>query len=302
MTTLIITRGLPASGKTTWAKTWVANNVGLRARVNKDDLRLMLHNGTFVPRVTEQQIRVAHRALVTALLAAGLDVVCDDTNLSQPAVTRLAAYAATAGASVEVKDFTSVPIDVCIQRDAARAQPVGEPAIQNMYDRYLLGRELPLPLPGVPAATPLTPYSPPARALARRAVLVDIDGTLATMNGRSPYDESRVGEDLPNLPVIHAAQAMYWRGWDLVIMSGRSEACREATALWLKEHLGVPFEGPFLRADGDRRPDWQVKAELFDAHVRHHYRVEFVLDDRTQVVEMWRRLGLTVFQVADGTF
>ncbi|MEU6721666.1 hypothetical protein ABZ897_60395 [Nonomuraea sp. NPDC046802] len=85
-------------------------------------------------------------------------------------------------------------------------------------------------------------------------------------------------------------------------MSGRSEDCLDATIAWLGEHLAVPFVGPFMRATGDTRADWMIKANLFDEHVRNRFRVEFVLDERTQVVDMWRRLGLTVFQVDRGDF
>ncbi|MEU4703375.1 AAA family ATPase [Nonomuraea dietziae] len=302
MSTLIATRGLQGSGKSTWARAWVAEDIGGRARVNKDDLRAMVHDSIHITGVTEQRINTARDAAITSLLRAGLDVVCDDTNLPQRVIRDLATLAAKEGAGFEVRDFTGVPLEVCIERDAARPRPVGEKVIRATHDRFLKGRALPLPLPE-PATDRLVPYTPPEKgSKAPRAVLVDVDGTLAEMNGRSPYDETRVGEDLPNMPVIRAAQAMYWRGWELVIMSGRSDACRDATVAWLHRHLGVPFTGPFMRASGDQRADWRVKADLFDEHVRHEYQVEFVLDDRDQVVQMWRRLGLTVFQVAEGNF
>lgn len=85
------------------------------------------------------------------------------------------------------------------------------------------------------------------------------------------------------------------------IDSGRTDACRDATALWLAEHVGVPFE-LFMRKAGDVRKDSVVKLELFDRHIRHRYRVLYVLDDRAQVVQAWRSIGLTVFQVAEGDF
>lgn len=51
-----------------------------------------------------------------------------------------------------------------------------------------------------------------------------------------------------------------------------------------------------------READYIVKAELFDKYVRHNYNVIGVLDDRTQVVNMWRSMGLTCLQVAPGDF
>ncbi|MEU4513213.1 AAA family ATPase [Nonomuraea wenchangensis] len=302
MSTLIYTRGLPASGKSTWARQWVAEHVGGRARVNKDDLRAMVHNGQFVPGVTEQRINTVRDAAILGLLAAGVDVVCDDTNLPQRVARGLHQLAAKAGADVHVRDFTTVPLQVCLERDAARPRPVGEEVIRGLHNRYLKGRKRPLPLPAdAPRGKLLIPYTRPAGRL-RKAFLLDVDGTAAKMGDRSPYDLSRVLEDLPNKPVLDVARAMYWRGWDCIVVSGRDEICRDDTVKWLRYHLGIPIQGPFMRPHGDKRADWIVKYELFDEHVRDRYIVEFVLDDRDQVVQMWRRLGLPTFQVAEGAF
>jgi hypothetical protein len=135
--------------------------------------------------------------------------------------------------------------------------------------------------------------------------MVDLDGTLCLHNGRSPYDETRVGEDLPNPPVLATVGAFYDKGYEILFCSGRSEDCREATELWLLK-TGVGFFRPmtnlYMRASGDKRKDAIVKREMFDAHIRDHYDVAFVLDDRQRVVNGWREIGLTVFQVSEGDF
>lgn len=302
MPTLFITRGLPGSGKTTLAVKWVARDPSGRARVNRDDLRAMMHSSLFIPGHTEKQILAARDTTITALLGAGVDVFCDDTNLPQRTVRDLMRLAARCGADFAVYDLTHVPVEECIVRDAARPRPVGEEVIRSQHLRFLRGRPTPLPLPEAarPVDATLQPYTPPEGA--PRAVLLDVDGTAALMNGRSPYDWGRVGEDLPNMPVIEAARALHAAGNVIVVMSGRSDSCRDATTAWLDAHLGVPYVGPFMRADGDTRPDSVVKAELFDAYVRDHYDVRIVLDDRDQVVKTWRALGLTCFQVAPGAF
>lgn len=136
MTKLIITRGLPGSGKTTWARQQPA------WRVNRDDLRAMLvpewpHGA---PDYEDMLTRV-QRAAVRALLANRLDVVVDDTNLCQERVNTLMAIAVDCHAFVEVVDFTDVPLEVCLERDAARPNPVGEQVIRGMWAKYLAPAE-----------------------------------------------------------------------------------------------------------------------------------------------------------------
>jgi predicted kinase len=141
MTTLTITRGLPGSGKTTWARKQRG-----AVRVNRDDLRRMLHGGILGLGWAEVQVTIAQRSLVEALLRAGLNVICDDTNLRARYVKEFAALAAACGADFVVRDFTDVPVDVCVARDAGRepAERVGEEAIRAMWQRHLEGRPLPL--------------------------------------------------------------------------------------------------------------------------------------------------------------
>jgi predicted kinase len=304
VTILIITRGLPASGKTTHARKWVAGDRAHRARVNRDDLRAMVDDGEFEKGITEPRILAARDAAILGLLGSGLSVICDDTNLPQRAARDLARLAKRAGADFAVYDYTHVPLETCLERNAARTDkpPVPEAAIRDMHARYLAGRPCPLPQPEEAADAsgeaalyepkPGTPY----------AVLVDIDGTVALKGARSPFDESRVHEDRPNAPVIEAIEAEYDAGRRIVFMSGRTDACRTVTETWLRAHIGVPFEALHMRPSGDARKDSVVKRELFDRHVRDRYNVRRVYDDRNQVVDMWRSLGLTCLAVAEGNF
>ena len=302
MPTLVITRGLPGSGKTTKARAWVAASPRSRARVNRDDLRAMLHDGVWLGHDTETQIIGVRDSTISGLLRRGLDVVCDDTNLPQRTARELAALAARAGAELEVWDLTDVPVEVCVARDAARERQVGEQVIRDLHARYVAGKRYPLPVPVAPAEELGTVAAYAGTAGAPKAVMFDIDGTVALMSGRSPYDETRVHEDGPNAAVIEAVRAMHAAGYAVVFCSGRTEASRAATEKWLHEHVRVPFEALYMRAVGDQRRDSIVKAELFDRHIRFAFDVLAVFDDRQQVVDAWRALGLTVFQVAPGDF
>lgn len=179
---------------------------------------------------------------------------------------------------------------------------MGEEVIRGLHQRFLAGKSTPLPLPEQRRATaPLGRMYEPKPG-SPKAVLVDIDGTVALMTGRSPFDETRVHEDRPNAPVIDVVRALHAAGNRVVFLSGRTDGCREATETWLAEHVDIPYAGPFMRPSGDARKDSIVKLELFDAHVRDNYDVVCVLDDRNQVVQAWRAIGLTALQVADGNF
>jgi len=149
MATLVITRGLPGCGKTTFARAWVAEDREHRARVNRDDVRMMLDHGEFVKGVTEPRVIAARDAAILALLRKDVSVICDDTNLPQRVARDLARLASRAGATFDVVDMTGIPWKECITRDAARTdkKPVGGPVIVDMRTRYLDGRSCPLPLP-----------------------------------------------------------------------------------------------------------------------------------------------------------
>ncbi|MEV6368375.1 AAA family ATPase [Micromonospora musae] len=298
MPRLIATRGLPASGKTTFARTLQPSVV----RVNRDDLRRMLHGERLFTQWAEAQVTTAQRAQVEALLRARADVCVDDTNLRARTLRDWADLAERYGAEFEVHDFTDVPLDECLRRDAARpeADRVGAAAIRRLHERYLAGRPLPLPVPQARADRPKRVH--PAPAGAPEIVLVDIDGTVALHVSRSPYDMTRVAEDEPNEAVIAAVRAMHAAGYGVVFCSGRDASTRVDTVAWLARHVRVPYLALHLRAVGDARKDSVVKREIYEREVRDRYRVVGVFDDRAQVVRMWRSLGLTVFQVADGDF
>lgn len=136
-----------------------------------------------------------------------------------------------------------------------------------------------------------------------KIIIVDVDGTVALMEKgqigrRSPFDWHRVFEDSPNIPVIELVCMLRTAGYQIMWISGRSAECRHQTERWLAIHCGATDDEPLhMRATGDYRIDADVKRDLYDHHIRDHHEVAWVIDDRDQVVAMWRSLGLTVLQV-----
>lgn len=275
--------GLPASGKSTWAKAKIAEHPGTCKRVSKDDLRAMLDGGKW-SRDNEKFILKVRDIVIAEALAAGKHVIVDDTNLAPKHRAALAELAKKHGAALEVVDFTQVSPEECIERDRKRPNYVGEKVIRDMHAQFLAP-------PVVPAPTDETlPW----------CVVCDLDGTLALMNGRGPYEGEKCDTDLPNPPVVELVRRLADRD-QIIFVSGRFDAVREKTCAWLREHVG--FTAPlFMRADGDTREDSIIKREIYEREILGSYNVRFVLDDRNRVVEGWRRLGLTCFQVADGNF
>lgn len=309
MATLHITRGLPASGKTTWATQWVAQQPDKRVRANRDSTRQMLFG--MQQGLSESQENTVTKVLnttVTGLLKAGFDVVVDDMNLRAAYVARYSALATATGARMETHVF-NVEVDTAVLRDAERPDGirVGEAGIRALAARFTddgMIRPVQAP-PSSPAAK--RTQDPRVVPVVRlhglpEVVICDIDGTVALMQGRSPYDWSKVGGDAPNQPVIDAL-ARLADGRQVLFMSGRSDVCWAETQTWLHLHIPPTISWSLhMRAAADNRPDRLTKSDLFDAHVRGRFNVAAVLDDRNQVVRLWRDLGLTCLQVADGDF
>lgn len=308
MQTVHVLSGLPASGKSTFARELISATPGKIRRVNLDDIRAMLDTGSDGNRHWSQEgeetaLRIQDAAIRSAL-DGGFDVIADNTHLV-PRIPKRIKKVVAGDALFTVHDFTSVPIEECIRRDALRKGParVGERVIRKLAERHVNSTKSGWRLTDewMNDRTPVEPYVPDEDQLS--AVLCDIDGTLALMDGRSPYEWHRVGEDAVNGPVKAALFAFRRIYMDKVILlSGRDGSCREQTIDWLYRH-GISFDELHMRDAGDTRPDDVVKAELFDKHVRHKYHVRLVLDDRDSVVALWRkRLGLPTWQVNYGNF
>lgn len=282
--TVLLTVGLPASGKSTYAKELVATNKNW-ARVNRDDLRSMVFNG--FNRKKEKIIVKSEMELAEFYLSKEMNVVVDDTNLNPKVRDSWKTFCDKHGVEFKIKSFDT-SLRECIRRDALRQDSVGEDVIRQMWNQFIV------------SAYEHNENLPPA-------IIVDIDGTLALMNGRQPYDWDKVGTDLPNKPVIDLvssylkAQQASGRECELFIVSGRDGVCREQTEEWLQRNFN--FEHKLLmRPEHDMRDDMQIKSEIYYLYIENEYDVQFVVDDRQKVVDMWRELGLTVFQVADGRF
>lgn len=215
------------------------------------------------------------------------------TILSEPA---LRAIAEETGAEFEVKDFTDVKLATCIQRDYERPNSVGEQVIRTMYNSFIRKK-------GHVAQYVKPPYNEDLP----NCIIVDIDGTLAHIVDRSPYDYTKVSEDIVDENVAQIVRKYAQRDIQdlpdtyIIVVSGREDACRTETEQWLADNH-IPYDEFYMRKHDDNRNDAIVKKEIYDEFIKPRFNVRFVLDDRDRVVKMWREEGLKVLQVAEGDF
>lgn len=308
MPSITALRGLPGSGKSTKARQYLAEATSPLVRVNRDDLRGLMYNGSGILDFDkEEAITKVERLMVENAVRSGSDVIIDNTNLRNKYLTAWNRVANALGVEFKVEDVIA-NVDDCVARDALRPKPVGEEVIRTLAQKFTVN--------GV--FTPYEPLDPndvgDEFAVVKsewidgleEVVVVDLDGTMAlNLSGRGWFDWSKVGQDSPNEPVVDLVTTLLSHGYRIVFMSGRDEVCRTETEFWLRQVLPNGYTGRWdlhMRAEGDNRSDDIVKYELFDQHIRGQVNVKFILDDRDKVVKMWRNLGLTCLQVAPGDF
>ena len=286
---VIICQGIPASGKSTWAKEQV--KTGGWKRINRDELRAMIDAAKWSPK-NEEEIVAIRNAMLKVFLENGDNVIIDDTNFgSNPSnirkeIARICLELDQPEPEIEVK-FFPCKLAEALERNAARAVPVPDHVIREMYYRHVQGNR------GAEYRH--------LRGL-EQVILFDLDGTLAIPHAlRDPKkDASTCDQDLPHGPVIKLARALQEK-YPLVIVSGRQEKDRRPCEKWLSS-MGIRYRCLLMRATGDNRNDAIVKKEIFERDIDPHYDIVCVFDDRKRVVDMWRELDIMCCQVAPGDF
>lgn len=291
--TLTWTIGLPGSGKSYWAVNQAHAIDGRITLVNKDDIRRMLHDGRW-SKANEKLVVEVRDAAIIAALRSGQHVIVHDTNFApvhEQRFNEIAKMLRSEGRDVKVEmvDFRDVPLKRCIEQDLKRQHSVGEQVIRKMYRDFM----------AEPPETKKVEWDDSLPT----AIIVDVDGTIAKMVRRGPYEFDRVSEDVLNGPVaevVHGFKARNPHGV-IIVLSARDDSCEQDTRHWLTAN-DVPYDMLFMRETGDKRKDAIVKDEIFETHIRGKYNIEFCLDDRDQVVALWRSKGLTCLQVEYGDF
>lgn len=277
---LIITKGLPASGKSTWAREEAAR--ALKALiVTKDDIRAELFQKNWNYDKEKEVLRVRDFRISEGLNKGWL-VISADTNLALKHEMRLRELAKKYKSTFEIKDFTDVPILTCIERDMKRdeTEQVGEKVIRDMAEQFYTASGL---VPGR-----LTPQ-----------LFVDLDGVLADFDG---FVEKTFG-------IVNNKENERPDFWDIMRgYKGRLYAdlapLSYAKKLWkaLKPYkpvilTGVPFSLP--TAAQDKRdwvrqyidPDVQVVTCRSRCKAKYGVRGDLLLDDWRKHEHLWTEMG-----------
>jgi predicted kinase len=296
---VLLNIGIPGSGKSTWSKDFLKKNPGW-VKIGRDDFRFMLRNEPMMDfrgenLVTELVFGAARKALLS-----GFNVILDNTHCKLSYINQ-AIEKLNDLADIDYRYF-DVPLATCTERDKARERSVGEEVIKRMHKDLVVTLDVFDFQPKKKAERKRLDYSKAWDVSLRDAVIFDVDGTLAHMDGkRGPFDWHRVDVDRVD-PVVARQFKMHKKAGDLVlVVSGRDESCRELTEEWL-EFYELEHDGLFMRPTGDFRKDSLIKAEIYENKLKGNYNIIAIYDDRNQVVDTWRNLGLKVFQVEPGEF
>ena len=303
MSKLLILVGAPGSGKSTFARYFLRTEDNW-IRVNRDDFRLMQFGDSLMIPFYEERISKMVEASVLTLLKSDTNVIIDATNTSLRTIQDMI-HTYTEYADISFKVF-DLPVDELVKRCDKRYEETGKFISKSVVERNVANLKHTLekfdfaPIPRkVQVAT--TSYATQDKNLPK-AVICDLDGTLSLLNGRDPYNAATCDNDLLNEPVAAALKMAKQRGYQVILLSGREDKLREPTVRFLDKHQ-IGYDLLLMRTSNDFRKDNIIKRELFEGEIQGKYFVEFLLDDRNQVVDMWRKdLHLPCFQVNYGDF
>lgn len=295
---LIIAKGLPASGKSSWADVYIAEHPEF-VKVEKDQIRKnssLFKDSEYNHKRGDESIVIRERdRLIRQAFQEGKSIISSDTNLVQKHIAQLSNIAKQHNAEIEVKSFLDVPIKELVERDNNREDSVGEQVIRKMFHAQVKKMHTFLKY------DPNLPF----------VVVCDLDGTLTKgPKDRSPYEWHKVGQDEINLGVSHVLDGIKVINYAKVfIFSGRNAVCRPETEDWL-ERNNIEYDllamRPQFLEDGkteNNLSDEIIKADMIEEHIAGKYNVLIWFDDRKRVSDMLRDVyGINVAQMGDPNY
>lgn len=304
MLKIILTRGIQGSGKSTFAKQWCHEDPEHRVRFNNDDIRNML--GDYWVTSREKIVTAIKKDFLVNAMHNGYNIIIDNMNLNPKEIKFYSDIISSYNNcddfkykyELEFKDFWT-PVEVCIERDSRREHPIGESVIKATWKRYrnfIICEDI----------KAMKKNSAKFIDGAKSAFIVDMDATLClNTSGRPFYGDGAVEgmENDEDITSICELVKSFSKNHLLFIVTGREGTPEivEATKNWLEKHNIVPFKMLF-RPSGDYTAGDLCKKQIYEDNIKGKYNVEFVIDDSTKCVKMWREQGLICLQPNEGKF
>lgn len=307
MKKIIVLQGPPACGKSTKAKE-LLNQYGSDKAVIvcRDSIRESC--GEYWVPEREGYITKLENTAVDMALQSNLIPIIDATNLNEKTKNKWVRIAEGHDAEIEWIEVV-VPYQEALKRDSNpdRKRPVGKKVLRDFYTRYY--PELISPMSDERKMLEWDPSK-------RKAIIVDIDGTLALRNNRSPFDYDKACGDTAEFRMCRIIKSLIEsdENYEVFFLTGREDIgeCRRITEEWINDqvyrkqgHNGfLPKDNwtLLMRPEDEHRPDEIIKKEIWEEKIKPWYDVVAVFDDRDRVVKMWRDEGLLCLQPYYGDF
>lgn len=307
MPKLVMLVGPAGSGKSTFAKDLVANGF---VRISQDD-----------------QGKQRHMELFEASLKAGSDTVIDRMNFNKDQRNRYLIPAREAGYEIEIHVF-HVSREECFKRMMARkdhptvkTDQDANNALDTFFTKYERVEDSEATSVVRHGWEPYTHKTPPV-------LIVDLDGTLCNIDHRLHHVKHEIkkhnrwdlfNKEIPNDSVNEWCRLLIKRAHynPVIFCSGRTDSTRKDTEAWLMKHgfakelykkedgtsvISRDYANLFMRHRNDYRQDYIIKEIILEFEIKTRYNIWMAVDDRQQVVDMWRRHGVTCLQCAPGDF
>lgn len=293
---IILTIGASCSGKTTWTREYINNHaLGSVISLNRDGIRFMLFTKGIrdwtkykFNNKNERAVTEYINSMALECIANGSDIIISDTNLNPKIRNKWKQFA-------DEHDYEYVeqifPCDwkELVKRNAQRQGGLSESLLWSQYKRFMQQY-------GYIGDNKVEVYQEQRKL--EHCIIVDIDGTLADMQGvRKPFEWDKVHLDKPRSEIIAMVEGLAIRNGHIIFMSGRDGSCYDSTLEWIETHITAGWDDYFkydliMREEGDMRKDDIVKYELYNQYVKDAYNVAAVIDDRKSIIRLWSVLEL----------
>lgn len=295
---ILVLQGVPASGKSTFARSLVLKDKSY-VIVSRDAIREA--RGEYWIPEHEDYISDIEEFEIRSAIKHNLNPIIDASNLNPKTIAKWKNLAEELNVNIEFKMF-EIDFATALERDSKRERSVGKKVLERFFRDYF-PNQLKAYYTDDRLKEPFYPYNDEKED----CIIVDLDGTVCLHNGRSPYDLTRISEDIPNYPLVRFLQELICNK-HIIFLSGRegTDQCRQDTINWLTKNIcssdfGYKWE-LLMRDKNNFEPDEIIKERIFHKEIEPKYSVLAIFDDRDKVVKMWRSLGLLCNQVYWGNF